>query len=406
MWALRTCKVRPSLRLKVAVTGLVRTTLTSSWRNSAFADSATPSWSACISRFTHARDERLPRIRQLPDGRIAHISSLYTEEEKKTSVVYNEALPLGDTRDSLNVRLDGPQSSRIVWVVADPVGGDGWSRSKIVTVERLLPHLRQFGRVRQALVNARALGSSLAMLLENTRFGVIQLDRRGRIVAANGPAGALLREADGLDDRDGRLRAAVPEEDDVLQGLLARALPPFGGQAASGSMMVSRALVLPRLVIHVTPVNRARADGDASRVRALVLAVDPAHRAAVAPEFVAATLGLTLAESHIAVWLAQGRTVRDIALATGRSAGTVRWHIKHIFTKCGISRQMELVQLVLSLADLPQTADAGAGETTRLHVRQHHRPLGMTRQRGDQAVELAAGVAGVLAAERADRALA
>ena len=264
----------------------------------------------------HARDERLPRIRQLPDGRIAHISSLYTEEEKKTSVVYNEALPLGDTRDSLNVRLDGPQSSRIVWVVADPVGGDGWSRSKIVTVERLLPHLRQFGRVRQALVNARALGSSLAMLLENTRFGVIQLDRRGRIVAANGPAGALLREADGLDDRDGRLRAAVPEEDDVLQGLLARALPPFGGQAASGSMMVSRALVLPRLVIHVTPVNRARADGDASRVRALV------------------------------------------------------------------------------------------GETTRLHVRQHHRPLGMTRQRGDQAVELAAGVEGVLAAERADRALA
>ena len=45
-------------------------------------------------------------------------------------------------------------------------------------------------------------------------------------------------------------------------------------------------------------------------------------------------------------------------------------------------------------------------ETTRLHVRQHHRPLGMTRQRGDQAVELAAGVEGVLAAERADRALA
>ena len=92
-----------------------------------------------------------------------------------------------------------------------------------------------------------------------------------------------------------------------------------------------------------------------SRVRALVLAVDPAHRAAVAPELVAAALGLTLAESYIAVSLAQGRTVRDIGLATGRSEGTVRWHIKQIFAKRGISRQMELVQLVLSLADLPQT---------------------------------------------------
>ena len=31
-----------------------------------------------------------------------------------------------DTRDSLNERLDGPDGWRIVWVIADPVGGDGW----------------------------------------------------------------------------------------------------------------------------------------------------------------------------------------------------------------------------------------------------------------------------------------
>ena len=68
----------------------------------------------------------------------------------------------------MNGRLDGPQGSRIVWVVANPVGGDGWSRSKVATVKRLLPHLREFARVRHELANARALGSSLAMLLENS----------------------------------------------------------------------------------------------------------------------------------------------------------------------------------------------------------------------------------------------
>ena len=68
----------------------------------------------------------------------------------------------------------------------------------------------------------------------------------------------------------------------------------------------------------------------------------------------------------------------------------------------------ELVRRLAQPQPLPQPrpADADAGETACLHVGQHHRPLRMPRQRGDQAIELAAGVQDVLAAERADRALA
>ena len=122
----------------------------------------------------HALDERIPRIRRLPDGKVVHVSELYTEEEKKTSVAYNEALPLADARDCLNVRLDGPKGSRIVWVAGDPVGKAGWSSARIDAIRRLLPHLRQYVRVRSALAEARSLGASVAGLLENTRIGVLQ----------------------------------------------------------------------------------------------------------------------------------------------------------------------------------------------------------------------------------------
>ena len=64
-----------------------------------------------------------------------------------------KALPLAHTSDSLNVRLDGPDDSRIVWVIADPIDARGWSSARVQTIERLLPHLRQFVRVRQALVD-------------------------------------------------------------------------------------------------------------------------------------------------------------------------------------------------------------------------------------------------------------
>ena len=56
----------------------------------------------------YPQDERVPRFRALPDSRLVHVSELYTDEEKKTSAAYNEALPLSDTQDCLSVRMDGP----------------------------------------------------------------------------------------------------------------------------------------------------------------------------------------------------------------------------------------------------------------------------------------------------------
>ena len=58
-------------------------------------------------------DERVPRFRQLPDGRLAHVTDLYTAEELKTSPTYNEVLRHIDQQDSVNVRLEGPDGSHI-----------------------------------------------------------------------------------------------------------------------------------------------------------------------------------------------------------------------------------------------------------------------------------------------------
>ena len=194
----------------------------------------------------------------------------------------------------------------------------------------------------------------LAAVLDSMRSGVIQLDRRGRIVAANDWASALLRRGDGLSGQSGFLHARVPAEDGELQALLARALPRNGGEGAGGSMLMGRGLDRPRLVLYVSPVGEEGAAFDAGPVAAFVLVVEPGCRAPIDPALVAATLDLTPKESRVAVQLAEGMTVRDIAQATGRTENTIRWHMKNIFAKQGIGRQFELVQLVQSLAGLPQ----------------------------------------------------
>ena len=300
-------------------------------------------------------DERIPRLMRLPDSDVVHVTDLYTEQELRTSAAYNENLPIGQYQNGVNVRMDGPNGTRITWCTADPVDGDGWSFDRIEFIRKLLPHLRQYVIVRQALVDAGALAASALGLLDNDGLGVIHLDRRGSVVVANDRARAILRKSDGLTDRGGALRAALPKEDMRLQKVLAHALPIGRETGASGSMMVSRNHSAARLVLHVSPINEGDTRVRASRVGALVLVVDPENRSRVNADHVAAALGLTPAESRVATMLAEGKTIRDIAVVTGRRPATVKWHVKQVFSKVGVARQADLVRLVLSLRNVPET---------------------------------------------------
>ena len=104
--------------------------------------------------------ERVPRFRQLPARRLVHSTALYRAEELKTSRTYNELLPRAGMQDSLNVKLPGLAGSHIGWTLNDPVDSEGWGSSRITMVQRLLPHIQQFVRVRQVLAGAAALGAS------------------------------------------------------------------------------------------------------------------------------------------------------------------------------------------------------------------------------------------------------
>ena len=110
--------------------------------------------------------------------------------------------------------------------------------------------------------------------------------------------------------------------------------------------------MLPPFVVHVKPVGVPQPDYGARHVAGLVLIVEPGRHQRVDPGLMATILGLTPAEGQVAVWLAEGKSVRDMAEATGHTEGAIYWHLKQIYRKHSISRQVDLVRLVLSLAEL------------------------------------------------------
>ena len=218
-------------------------------------------------------------------------------------------------------------------------------------VTGLARHVRQFVCIRQALVRAGARSATVTGLLDNSRVGVVHLDRRGRILEVNDRARDILRNGDGLSDRDGTLRARTPADQARLERLGGGALPASNAPPVSASILLRRSSLLPPFVVHVKPVAVPQPDYGARHVAALMLIAEPGRRHRISPEVVAATLELTPGETQVAVWLAEGKSARDMAEATGRTEGAIYRHLKHIYQKQSISRQADLVRLVLSLAE-------------------------------------------------------
>ena len=160
-----------------------------------------------------------------------HVEDLFTPEELKTLPTHNEMLLRTGGQNSMNPRLDGPDGSSITWGLRDPVGA-GWRRSRSRWSRAYYP-MRQFVRVRQAVVRAEARNTTVTTLLDNPRIGVFHLYRRGRIIKANGRARSIPRHGDGLADRVGTLRADA-------------AWP--------------RSPVLPPFVMHIKPVSVPQPD--------------------------------------------------------------------------------------------------------------------------------------------------
>jgi len=102
------------------------------------------------------------------------------------------------------------------------------------------------------------------------------------------------------------------------------------------------------MVAHVVPI-RGSARDILFRCAGMLM-LTPVTRPAAPPlELIRSLFDLTPAEASVARGLANGQTVKDIALEGGTSENTVRTHVKVVLTKVGYSRQADVVALLNGL---------------------------------------------------------
>lgn len=100
----------------------------------------------------------------------------------------------------------------------------------------------------------------------------------------------------------------------------------------------------PPLLLLLSALRPAETMGAfGSRSLAMVLVHDPAAKQRHDPFVVASMYDLTPAESAVAVAVAEGIEVREIARRHGVAVATVRSQLHAVFSKMGVSRQSEIV---------------------------------------------------------------
>ena len=98
--------------------------------------------------------------------------------------------------------------------------------------------------------------------------------------------------------------------------------------------------------MHSVPASEW-SDGTSSPA-AIIYIRDPEHKAQAPHEIVRQLFKFTPAETSLAMQLANGLSLEDAAIELGIRRNTARAHLRAIFSKTDVTRQTELVRLLLN----------------------------------------------------------
>jgi len=222
-------------------------------------------------------------------------------------------------------------------------------------LELITPHLRQAIRIYAKLNRMTSERDVYAGAVSQLSVATIILDEQGRVLNTNAVARALLEQGDALSLRGERLHIEGRDINKELQQALANIIMA----QQSGKASVVRALRVPRpaggsdlgLVIRPVPTTQW-SEGQSSPCAAVFIS-DPDLQQPASQQILGDLFELTPAEANLAILLARGLSLAEVSNAQNISQHTARAQLKSIFAKTGVSRQAELVRLVLkSVASL------------------------------------------------------
>jgi DNA-binding CsgD family transcriptional regulator len=231
-------------------------------------------------------------------------------------------------------------------------------------LSHVMPHWVRAARMQQRNFELSGLASLGLAGLDTLDFGVMVLQADMRVRYANSWAESLVQADSNLSLERGLLRARDASLQDVLHRLLEGAVRGRSADAAAGSWMHITSGGQPVPIIVMPLVSRQPVEGPWQLPAAMMLLGNSESRSMLDAALLTSLFGLSRKESIIAIRLAAGETLNEIAEREFLSPHTVRVHIRDTLRKTGTHRQSELVRLLHLLPGV-NLVRAGAGSVAR-----------------------------------------
>jgi DNA-binding CsgD family transcriptional regulator len=218
-------------------------------------------------------------------------------------------------------------------------------------VTLVAPHLRRAVHLCSHMDNIKLERKLFAVTVERMQVGTVTLDDKGVILSINEEASAILDEKDGIALVGGSLKVDYANENTQLHNLIQAAVAATHGK---GKASVAEAISITRpsgraklsALVRVIPAEEHE---DAwSRPKVAVFLRNPEQQAAPSIDVIRRLFDLTHAEASLAVLLANGLTLDEASEQLNIRRNTARAHLRSIFSKMGVTRQTELVRLLLN----------------------------------------------------------
>ncbi|MBE1204069.1 helix-turn-helix transcriptional regulator [Aminobacter carboxidus] len=288
----------------------------------------------------------------LPLGKVTTLAELVGEEGFSHSEFMTSFMTGSGWMHVVGADIVEASGARVRMRATRVLGRDNFGTSERQTFQLLLPHLTQAMSLFLRLNGLESERELFAGALGRLAVGAIIVDKECRILQTTPQAEAILAEKDVLKNDRGRLRLL---DEAGPSGAFAAAVAEIA-EADPASFPGSRAFSIHRssgeaLGLVVRPAPHSAKLHAPLRGAALVIIADAGSTVAPQPAILVRLFGLTPAEAELAALMGQGLDLYDASAALGVTKNTAKAHLRMVFSKTGVSRQSELVRLLLRSVD-------------------------------------------------------